>query len=49
MVLAGNKIRYLFIYSIYDGAEEKESVMDILDRHVDSFSQLFQQKAAAAK
>ena len=25
------------LYSIYDGAEEKESVVDILDRHVDSF------------
>ena len=37
------------LYSIYDGAEEKESVVDILDRHVDSFSQIFQQKATAAK
>ena len=37
------------LYSIYDGAEEKESVVDILDRHVDSFSQIFQQKATAVK
>ena len=37
------------LYSIYDGAEEKESVVDILDRHVDSFSQVFQQKATAVK
>ena len=37
------------LYSIYDGAEEKESEVDILDRHVDSFSQIFQQKATAAK
>ena len=37
------------LYSIYDGAEEKESVVDILDRHVDSFSQIFQQKVTAVK
>ena len=37
------------LYSIYDGAEEKESVVDILDRHVVSFSQIFQQKATAVK
>ena len=44
-------LRYRFpcFTSIYDGAEEKESVVDILDRHVDSFSQIFQQKATAVK
>ena len=34
------------LYSIYDGAEEKQSVMDILERHVESFSSIFQQNAA---
>jgi len=34
------------LYSIYDGAEEKQSVMDILESHVDSFSGIFQQNAA---
>lgn len=37
------------LYSIYDGAEEKQSVVDILERHVDSFSGVFQQKAAGKK
>ncbi len=37
------------LYSIYDGAEEKQSVMDILDRHVDSFANVFQQNAGKGK
>lgn len=27
------------LYSVYDGTEDKESVIDILDRHIDSFSE----------
>lgn len=37
------------LYSIYDGAEEKQSVMDILDRHVESFSGVFQKKMSVGK
>ena len=31
------------LYSIYDGAEEKETVLQALDRHMDRFSEVFQE------
>lgn len=33
------------LYSIYDGAEEKQSVIDMVERHVERFSYMFERRA----